>query len=184
MKNIAIKDFMIPISDYPKVSLDATLREAVEVLEQAHKKFQEREYKPRAVLVDDENGKVVGKISLWHALRALEPKYTKIADFDRLSHWGLDKEFVKSMVRNQGLWSDPLNSLCQAAASMKVKDIMHTLEEDEIIEQESSLSEAIHCMIVGRYLSLLVKDQDKTTGLLRLCDLFSMVSQNIKSCPI
>ena len=55
-----VKEIMVPLSDYPTVSEDATLKDAVEALEKAQKKLDPSRYQHRAVLVYDDNKKIVG----------------------------------------------------------------------------------------------------------------------------
>jgi len=182
--NKKAKELMIPLADYPTVSKDATLSEAVMALEKAHEVLADRPYKPRSVIVVDDDGKVLGRLSLWDCLRALEPKYKDIADFSRLTHFGINPEFMRSMVEKHGLWLDPLATLCQRAAGLHVHDFMSPADESMFMDHEASLAEAIHTMVMGRFMGLFVTDGQKVVGFLRLCDLFDHVARNMKGCQI
>jgi len=184
MQKIKVKELMVPVSEYPTVSRDASLYQAILALEEGHRQLKERTFKPRAVLVVDQEGQVVGKLSMWNIMRALEPKYADIADFDRLGHWGLNPEFLRSIVKDRRLWADPLEHLCQTAANKEVHEFMSLPQADEIVDEDDNLAEAIHHLVMGKYLSLLVKKQGRVTGFLRLCDVFEKVAELVKSCQI
>ena len=83
-----IHELMVPISEYATVSQDATLDQAFLALEEAQSKYQASPHHHRAILVVDDTGHPVGKISQWVALRALEPKYGEIADPAVLGRFG------------------------------------------------------------------------------------------------
>lgn len=179
-----IKDIMIPIEVYPKVTLGDTLQAAIITLRQAHSKLADMLYRPRAILITNADGDIVGKLNMWDAIRALEPRYGKMGDFSRLTHFGLNPEFIRKMVAKHDLWTDPLDTLCQKGAAMKVEDIMHEPHEDEYIPEDSQLGEAVHQLVMGNHLSLLVTRDDKVVGFLRLCDVFDDVAAMVEVCTI
>ncbi len=184
MRKIQVKELMIPSQEYPRVSQGANLYDAITALEKAHDWLKDKTYRPRAVLVTDPAGRVVGKMSLWCVMLALEPKYQQIMDYDRYSHWGLNPEFLKSIIQHRELWADPMEYLCQSATRVMVKDVMTVPGENELVDEESSLSEAIHYMVMGRYLSLLVIRRGEIVGLIRLCDVFEEIAKRVKSCEV
>ena len=65
MEQMKVKDLMVPIEEYATVSQDATLFEAVQALERAQEKLNRTQclYLHRAILVFDQNKKIIGKIS-------------------------------------------------------------------------------------------------------------------------
>jgi CBS domain-containing protein len=75
MKDKLVKDLMIPVSEYATVHQDATLVEAIETLEKARQKNSNGKEQIRAVLVVDNNQKIIGKIGHLAFVQALEPKY-------------------------------------------------------------------------------------------------------------
>jgi len=76
---------MVPLAEYATVSEDATLYEAVLALEKAQESFEDKHtrYSHRAILVLDKEGDVVGKLSQLDVLKALEPKYQDLIEFNR-----------------------------------------------------------------------------------------------------
>jgi CBS domain-containing protein len=178
----AIKDLMIPLSEYATVSEDATLFEAVLSLEKAQAEFDHTRYRHRAVLVLDTQGVVVGKLSQLDALRALEPKYEEMQAGDTLARLGFSRKFMKSMMEHYKLFDRPLKDICKTAAAAKVKDFMHTLTEGEFVEENATLDEAIHQLVLGHHQSLLVTRDKDIIGILRLTDVFAAIFHTMKEC--
>ena len=181
MKTITVRELMVPLEDYATVSETATLREAILALEKAQMTLDPSRHKHRAILVLDESGKVVSKITMKHILIALEPNYGKVEGTGVLERSGYSPDLIRSMLENNALWTEPLQFFSDRAAKLKVGDIIHAPSEDEYIDENATLGEAIHQMIVYPYLSLLVTSGDKVLGILRLSDVFTKVCDIIKA---
>jgi CBS domain-containing protein len=182
MKTVQVKDVMVALEDYATVSENATLYEAVLALEKAQEEFDQSRYRHRAILVYDDKQKIVGKISQLDLLMALEPNY-KIVDFEKLSHFGYSIDYLQSVAKTS-FWDKPLKNICKKAATLIVKDFMHTPSQGEYIKEDANLDQAIHQLITQKALSLLVTRQEDIVGILRLADVFVFVSKNIKACEI
>ena len=172
---------MVPLGDYAAVSQEATLYEAVLALDEAQKPLHRDRHPHRAVLVLDAEDRVVGKLSQWDFIRALEPRYNEIADFNSLVRFGFSTRFIRSMVEDQGLWQKPLDNLCERASQIKVSDVMYNPAEGEYVQEDATLDEGIHQLVIGRYQSLLVTRDSRVVGMLRLSDVFSAVCAIMKS---
>lgn len=181
---IYVKDLMVPLDEYVTVSKETTLYEAVEVLEDAMERLDRTRYAylHRAILVYDENKKIVGKISQWDVLKALEPRYSKMGDMKRISSAGFSLDFLKSLMERYSLCDKSFADLCNKAATIKVKEFMYTPGEDEYVEEETSLCEALHQFVMCHHQSLLVARDKEIVGVLRLVDLFKEVFQMMKMC--
>jgi predicted transcriptional regulator len=88
------------------------------------------------------------------------------------------------MVESVGLWQKPLENLCQKAAKINVKEIMQALTVTEFIQEDSSLDQGLHQMVMGRHASLLVQKGDMVVGVLRQSDIFKEVCDRMKACGI
>ena len=183
MKSLSVRDLMLSLSEYATVSDEATLYDAIVALDQAHAKNQGY-YGHRAVLVYDNEHRVIGKLGLFDMLMALEDKYSEIGDLERLSGLGLSSHFVKSIFNNFSFWSRPLDEVCADAANLRVSDIMHILTENEYIDESASLDEAIHQFVIGHHQSLLVTRGEEIIGILRLTDMFTAVFHMMKECKL
>ena len=185
MKDKIVKDLMVPLSDYATVYQDETLFEALMALEKAHEKLDPSRHRHRAILILDKKNQVVGKLSQWDVLKALEPKYGKLQDLDKISRAGFSQDFLKSMLVQHALWNKPLMDVCRAGGQNKVKDIMYKPTEGEYVKATAPLGAAINQLVLGQFLSLLVvDDQKKIIGILKLIDVFDEIIQTMKSCEI
>ena len=186
MQNITVKDLMIPLDEYASVRDDASLYEAVKALEKAQMDFNREKYLylHRAILVYDKNKKIIGKISQLDVLKALEPRYRDMGDFSAISRAGLSVEFIKSIMGRYDLYQRPFTEMCKTASDLRVKDIMYTPGSDEYVEENDSLGNAIHRLVMGRHQSLLVTRDKDIVGILRLTDVFHEVFQRMESKKI
>ena len=70
-----IEEIMIPLAQYPSVRDDATLKEAVDVIESAQIEVAWRKSLPRVLLVFDANHVLVGYVRRRDIMRGLEPRH-------------------------------------------------------------------------------------------------------------
>jgi CBS domain-containing protein len=172
-----IKEIMIPVESYATVNQESSIYDALIAIRKSQEKLSPGTQQIRAVLVVDDNNNIVGKMGHAAFLRALEPKYNKIIDFEKLTRAGVSAEFISSMTDNLRLWQDDFVSICRQAGIIKVKDVMSPVSEG--IDENASITEAIHQIIVLQLLSLLVKRGSNVIGIVRLSDLFHEVERNI-----
>lgn len=184
MKSFTVKELMVPLSEYATVSEDATLFEAVLALEKAQAEFDHTKYRHRGVIVLDHNKKVMGKLGQLDVLRALEPKYNEMQTGDGLSRLGFTKNFMKSMLTYYKLWDSPLEHICQKANEIKVSECVAKLSEGEHVDEDTTMDEAIHQLVLGHYQSLLVNSGDDIIGVLRLTDVFASIFHRMKECNL
>jgi len=184
MKSYAVKDLMVPLSEYATVTEDATLYDAVLSLEAAQEKFEEKHtrYSHRAILILDKDGKVIGKLSQLDVLRALEPKYQDMIQGEGSHRYGFTKQFMQSMLEDYQLFGDPLSDICCRAGEQNVKKFMSTPTEGEYVPEDASLDVAVHQLVLGHHQSLLVTRGDRIVGILRLTDVFASVFHTMKEC--
>ena len=183
METMIVKDLMVPLAGYATVSQDATLVDAVKALRIAQKEFDQTRDRHRAILVSDENNKIVGKLSQLDVIRSLEPKYLKFDERKELSRFGYTKYYMDSMLKEHHLWEDSLDNICEKAAKIIVKTIMYAPSEGEYVKMDATFEEAIHQLIMGRHQSLLVTSGREIVGVLRLTDVFREIANRIYACP-
>ena len=181
MDKTTVNELMVPLGEYPTVSEDATVYEAVSALEKAQEEFDKTRYRHRAILVHDGKKRIVGKVSQWDLIKSLEPKYEAFGDMRMTSLSGLSPLLVKSMREGFRLWQEDLDALCRKAAAKRVKDIMYRPAEGEKVEEAATLGEALHAFVVGHHQSLLVTKGKEIVGILRLTDMFKLLCEKIKS---
>ena len=186
MKNYKVSELMVPLSEYATVSDHATLFEAVMALEKAQEKYSYKhsEYRHRAVLVLDDNKKVVGKVSQIDVLRALEPKYEEILEGRGIKGVGFSKKFLRTMLKDYVLFDSPLKDICRKAAEQPIRKFMETPTAGEYVADTADLDEAIHLFVLGHHQSLLVTHGEEIVGILRLTDVFAAVFHMMKECAL
>ncbi len=186
---ISVKELMVPKDRYATVSHKGTLRDAVLSLQEAQKREQQENpdrHRDRAVLVTGADGRVLGKLSMLDVLRGLEPKYDRVegarASSRAAARVGSAHLFIDSLIGDFGLWRKPLSNLVQKASAVKVSHLIGPLAEDETIDENAPLDAALHQLIMGQFQSLLVTRKRKIIGVLRLTDVYEMISEMIRSC--
>jgi CBS domain containing-hemolysin-like protein len=184
MQDYLVKDLMVPLSEYATVPEGSTLYEAVQALEKAQEEFDHTKYKHRAVLILDKQKRVKGKLSHMDALRALEPRADNHNSIKNLIQFGFSNEFVSDLRKKQRLKAAPLKDLCRKSYELKVEDFMQTTAEGECIDHEATLDIAIHTLVLGNHLSLMVTKDKQIIGVLRLSDVFAAVFHSMKECSV
>lgn len=188
MRSYRVKDLMVPLSEYATVSETVSLLEAVKVLRKAQAAFGKSRYQHRAILVFDGNNHLVGKLSQHDVIEALEPNYKKTkssVDHGSVHRIGFGRDFVKSTMEQYRLWEKALENLCGKAIHLKVKNIMYAPGNDEFVNENTTMDEAIHRLIIGHHHSLLVtaeNDAREIVGVLRIADVFEFVSKAMHEC--
>ena len=185
MHNYLAKDLMVPISEYATVEIGTPLIEAVQALETAQETYTESKYQHRAVLVLDKSGNVVGKITQLRALKAIEPKFDFVDNINELKKFNFSDDYLvelRAAYREQGKIIN--KATLSKAAEKKVEQFMQTHSAGEYINEEGSLDQAIHKLVSGKHLSLLVTKDGKITGILRVADVFAAVFGEITSLKI
>ena len=183
MKNYLVKDLMVPREEYAIIDEDANIYEAILALEKAQQDFDQTKYRHRAILVENKEGRIVGKLGQLDVLRSLEPKYEEMsADTPGIAKYGFSRKFLLSMLETYNLFDEPLDDICMKAGMEKVAKYMHRPTEGEFIDENDSLDKAIHLLVVGHHQSLLVKRGERIAGLLRMTDVFAAVFHTMKDC--
>lgn len=175
---------MTPISEYKTISIESNLYEAAIALDNAQKAYERGRYPHRILLISDENGEIVGKISQLDVLRALEPKGQQIHNSKSLSRFGVSSQYLRPMLSQCGFWDKPLIDICRNAGRLKVKILVCAPAEGEVVPEDASLSEATHQLALEHHQSLLVTRGQKIVGILRQTDMFKEVVQTLAVCEL
>ncbi len=176
MENHLVKDLMVPISEYATVLVGTSLIDAIKTLEKAQETYSTRKYLHRAVLVLNEAGQVVGKISQLRALKAIQPDFKADAEIERLRDFKFSDNYIaqlRDLYRSDGKIMS--RHALREAAAKKVEEFMQTPAPGEFVSENSSLDTAIHRLVAGTHLSLLVTRDNKIVGILRISDVFAAV---------
>lgn len=162
-----VKDLMVPLEAYTRVAEDATLYDAVKLLEKALTDPGSDPARPRdrAVLVQAKDGRVLGKLSMWDVLRGLEPRYElpvePLVVIDEFFTW------THAMFVN----------IKERARTIPAKDLLSEHSHEEMIDESASLDQAVQQLVHGKLLSLLVTRDAHVVGILRLSDVLTTIGR-------
>lgn len=179
MEKTKVYELTIPIKDFPRISEEANFAEAAKALHQAQENYLSGKGKQRILLVENKQGKILGKLSPLDLMRGLEPQYHRLADVSKSAFVANYEYVIKSMREQMSILEKPLNDLCRKAGESKVKDFLKPVIEAQTIKAQSSLNEALHKFIIGRFDSLFVLDGEKLTGIIKFSDLYAEIYMTI-----
>ncbi|MBM9604671.1 CBS domain-containing protein [Desulfopila inferna] len=181
MENVKVRELMIPMDQFPRISSKASLHEALSTLEKVQEAFLTEGAQQRILLVENTSGKVIGKISPIDIFRGLETKYTEVNYEENLRKFGLTYVW-DSMQEDYNLWHSPFEDLCRKAGQVHVKDFVNVPSNGQLVNTENKLSKCFHLFVINRHDALFVKEDEEFVGMLLFADVFSKVSQAIKTC--
>lgn len=187
MREYRVKDLMVPAKDYASISIDASIRDGILALEEAQQRELHEDpgrHRDRAVLVLDQRGEIIGKLSMWSIIGCLEPSYGRPESGSRSSKSGARIgsawAVITQMTESSHLWRSRLGSIADETTHLKIKNLLHAPREKELIDEDASLEKAIHQLVDKHYMSLLVTREGRIVGILRLVDVFEAVCGMIK----
>ena len=166
-----VKDLMLPLSECPKVSGDRTIHEAMVMLEADRERFRKSDYRPRLLLVLDDQARVIGSVRHVDMLKGMLGG----------ARPGVAPE-PGDQSQTAQISSSPkgIADVLSPDRHLKVKAITHFPTENEYIEENAPLEQAAGRLIAGPYLNLFVKSGNEITGILRMSDLFQHLSEDLK----
>lgn len=185
MENISVKDLMVPIDVYATVPLGTTLFGAIQELEKAQEAYTQSKYQHRAILVLDSENRVAGKIGQLRILKAVETRDDCNSEIEELSQFRFSKKFLANKRERLRLEGTILNrDSLRKATEKKVEEFMQKPTPGEFVSEESSIDFAIHRLVSGTHLSLLVTRGQEIVGILRIADVFAAVSHEMKTTDL
>ncbi len=155
-----VKDLMITLEDYPHIPYWFTLRQAMAIVREASLKFEG--FLPRSVLVFDEKYQLMGMLTLRDIIRGLEPRFLKESDP------------VKPDPGLAALLTDLLGPGLKEASQKPVSEVMSPIKVT--VNAEESMAKALFLMMKENVGVMPVMQENKVTGMIRLSDLFKVVS--------
>lgn len=177
MESRRVKDLMVPLDEYPVVSPNTSMLDAILTLNEAQKKRDRGRQPYRAVLVADQNGQIIGKLGQLAFLKALEPKFRMMGDLGQLRSAGVSEEMLNVMMGHYRFFEEALPDLCARGRKIMVREAMSPIRES--IDENASLCEAINKIVLYQQLSILVTQRGRAVGLLRLSDLCDEVARQM-----
>ena len=168
MDNKTAGDLMVPLDEYPVIRVSATVLDAVLLLDESRRKMESGRQPFQAVLVADENGRIIGKLGQLAILKALEPG-RELFDQHDLDNAGVSNLIVKAALDQMRAFQHEFSEMCKNAAASPVSSAMHPFKEH--IDIGTPIPKVIHYMVEWQTLSILVTENNRPVGLVRLSDL-------------
>ncbi|MFH0730767.1 MAG: CBS domain-containing protein [Pseudomonadota bacterium] len=181
MEKMKVRELMVLTERFPKISDRAPYFEALAALESAQQKYLSGESEERILLVENEKGKVIGKLSPIDLFRGLETNYSGVNAEDVLTRFGFDYIW-KSMEKDYNLWENPFKDLCHKAKDIQIKDFIKAPSKGQSIGAEDTLVKCFHPFVMNRYDALFVLENDEIIGILTFSDVFRKTSRIMKEC--
>lgn len=167
---------MVPISEYATVTVGTTLLDAIRVLERAQEAYTVSKYQHRAILVLDHAGQVIGKISQLRALKAIEGDHDFHDEVEEMRKFNFSEAYISQLrdrFRSRKILIE--ETTLRETAAKKVEEFMQAPTPGEYVSEDCSLDTAIHKLVAGTHLSLLVTRKKEIVGILRISDVFAAV---------
>lgn len=148
----AVRDIMVPIEEYDKVSGDAHLCDALSILKKNHerKKANPADKSHETLFVTDASGKIIGKLSPYDLIRGLVPEHVKKPEISRayyslLSSRALEVTEEVGEVQERFQWlRGSFADLVKQEAHKKVSEIMSPVHP--VLKEDDGLNHAVYVM--------------------------------------
>jgi len=170
------RDIMISIGDYSTVSIDATVRDAIDKLLTSFKSLVSSsrlmETGHRSLLVFDKKNNLVGILSIMDLIKGVLPTYLSSSRSDYL-------ESVRYSSMFYGGWDGLFSIQMKALADKKVGELMS--EPPPMIDENANLMQVADMIFKNRKRRLIVTAKQKVIGIVREQDVFfEMVNISLK----
>jgi len=172
-----VKELMLPLEQYATTPCESTIRDALVALSKAQLGLTNDRHHHRAILVLDDNGVVIGKLTHWSILKSLLPQMLSEHDQDALARTGLSPEFIESLAQRHP-FRGSLEQMSALADRVRVCEAM--VPVDESIDEDARMSFAISKMVEQHMQSILVTRAGAVVGILRLSDVFEEVADVVR----
>jgi CheY-like chemotaxis protein len=162
------RDVMIPLADYTTVSPDASIRDGINKLKASFEglvstdKLMQTGH--RSILVMDNQGTLVGILSIMDLISGLRPAYLSAPKPSMADNMQLSAMFWTGLFTNQA----------KALAKKSVREVMSP--PPVAIDEEANLMEIANLVYEGEARRLVVKSGNKVVGVIREQEIFFELS--------
>lgn len=161
-----VGDIMIPIYNYPTVSAEATLKDAVMLLANSVCRRKNKPRTGRQQLFVVEDNELAGTFGIPQLLAAIEPGYLKGTVFGGTKACNLWATPV--------FWEGLLAERCKKLAGRKVGEFMQPV--DLFVDIDDTLLKAAYYLTRHRAEAVAVKNKGRLAGMVRSIDIFREIS--------
>lgn len=170
-ETLQVGDIMIPLDQYPQISVNSSLREAIAQIEQAQLNVRSRRSLPRVLLVFDETRCLVGTVRRRDIMRGLEPRFLVTQPLSyrkKLFDVQIDPNISE-------LSYDRVVKGIRQQADRPVREVM--LPVDISLQYNDHMITAIYELVDNNRSVLPVMQHGKVVGVLRSVELFHELAQ-------
>ena len=161
---LVVRDFLIPIEQYPHLNENKSLHEAIKVVQSFTEGKSDR-LKYAELLVVNDKCHVVGKVTIVDILYGMAPRLTMIKRVEKFE--GKCSSFPNLAI----LLEDTFLKECSMQILQPVKNFMKDVGEH--IKADTSILKALLIMLNTQQYNLPVVDGAEIVGVVRLEELFS-----------
>ena len=165
----SVKDVMVDVFDFPHLPYWMTIRQAIGVVRKSLLSGEKLCQHPMAILVFDEKYNLLGTLSLKDILRGLEPQFLKPSTKAQVP---AEDERGLSL-----LWDTLFSKESSQLAERSVGDAMAPAKD--FVRPGDPISKAAYIMLHKDLALLPVLDDKKFVGLVRMIEIFEVISDNI-----
>jgi CBS-domain-containing membrane protein len=175
-----VKDIMAPIEDYNRVNINAQFCDAMSILKSNYERSKagkQGDFHKTLLVVDDE-GNIMGKLSMFDLIRGLVPEPAKNPEVSKAynamrSGRARDVAAQVGDAQEHFAWlSSSFEELIKREAHKKVKDVMSTIPESSL-KAEDKVTHGIYTLIKDNVRQQFVKSDGKIVGVVNLNVIFT-----------
>lgn len=162
-----VRDILVPLTEYPSIRDNATLRDAFAVLQSAFsgdKRF-------RHLLVLDASGQLVGLLGIQDILHGVFPDYLRTGEKHHFE--GAQPDFPALTL----IWQETCATQCKEAAKHPIRDFMGAVPNT--VKPDDPITLAAYLMVTHNSSMLPVVDREKIIGAVRMTDVFNEASKAV-----
>jgi predicted transcriptional regulator len=175
-----VEDIMAPIENYNKVNINAQFCDAMSILKGNHERVKAGEQGDfhKTLLVVDDEGNIVGKLSMFDLIRGLVPEPAKAPEVSKAynamrSGRARDVAAQVGDAQEHFKWlSSSFSDLIKQEAHKKVKDVMSPLPESSL-KAEDKVTHGIYTLIKDNVRQQFVRSEGKIVGVVNLNVIFN-----------
>jgi predicted transcriptional regulator len=174
LDDLVVRDFYVPITDYPHIPASASICDAIQIM---HNSLAEgRKY--RTILVTDDQQHLKGYLSLRDLTRAVGPSYLSKKAPDYKGHQpfqGISDDFTALSL----IWQEGFTLKVMEEAKKPVSGVMTLLENT--VRLDDHFAKCAYLLLVQDILILPVIEDEKVIGVVRLVDIFERIANTVCS---
>ncbi len=165
VKDKKVRELLVPITDYPCINADASVRDAFYFLKKNEKEGEGF----RSIFVIDQEQNIKGHLSMKDLIQAVEPQFLQEVPLFQ----GLQDEDPELSL----LWQRSFTAQCRKEARKPVKAVMKPVKV--ILTSEDPIAKAAYIMVNLNARVLPVQDKEKIAGVTRMVDVFREISHMV-----